>query len=77
MKIFIESDHILTHKEIFNKFQKVDIVWITLCNYNSLKLNTDNKRESKNSFHLEIIKDLLMLREEIQIKMEDCFRKKQ
>jgi exonuclease III len=45
---FSKSDHILGHKASLSKYKKTEIIPCTLSNHNALKLEINNKNNSKN-----------------------------
>jgi hypothetical protein len=44
---FSKTDHILGHKEILSKYKKIEIIQCILSYHNALKLELDNKNNSK------------------------------
>jgi exonuclease III len=45
---FSKIDHILVHKASLSKYQKIEIILCTLSDYNALKLERNNKNNSRN-----------------------------
>jgi exonuclease III len=44
---FFKIDHVLVHKARFTKYNKIEITTCILSNYNAIKLQINNKRNSK------------------------------